>query len=554
VRITDGYNEGQGDEAHLKPPLSADGFYRVTDSVEVPGERFMPVISVLSASPVTTGEQPEPSFFRDLNLDQVCARVTAGREQYDLVPFFRTPLGDAAAVDYRHEVLRDLEQQETAQAIVGFAERMRAVRDNLAQARKLRYRYQKESWFLAAGRGYCAAVSALAVALGQADLASRGLTTFRDYLVGYAASPEFAGLAGQAAEVAGALDGVTYCLNIRGPRVTVTRYEGEADFSADVVATFAKFARGAVKDYRAAFSNWREMDHVQEWIADRVARLFPAEFAALDEFCARHGRFEDETVTTFDREVQFYLGYLDFIAPMKAAGLQFCYPQVSADGKETDVSGAFDLALAAKLAPRFADVVANDFRLSGQERIIVVTGPNHGGKTTFARMVGQLHYLASLGYLVPASSARLFLPDQVFTHFEREEDLATLRGKLADELARIRDVLAAATGRSLLVMNESFASTTLRDATFISERILDQMTELDLLGVYVTFLDELASATPACVSMVGTVNPDDPAERTYKIVRRPADGLAYAAAIARKYGLTYPQLKERTARVSGGTA
>jgi len=146
----------------------------------------------------------------------------------------------------------------------------------------------------------------------------------------------------------------------------------------------------------------------------------------------------------------------------------------------------------------------------------------------------------------------MFLPDQVFTHFEREEELATLRGKLADELARIRDALKAATGRSLLVMNESFASTTLRDATFIGERILAQMTELGLLGVYVTFVDELASSTPACVSMVGTVNPDDPAERTYKIVRKPADGLAYATAIARKYRLTYPQLKPRLAAASAG--
>ena len=154
--------------------------------------------------------------------------------------------------------------QDTAGAVAGFAERMRAVRDSLAQARKLRYRYQKESWFLGAARGYCAAVSELADALGRAELASRGLTAFRDYLAGYAASAEFASLAGEAAEVASSLDGVTYCVNVRGPRVIVTRYEGEADFSADVVATFATFARGAVKDYRAAFRNWPEMDHVQE--------------------------------------------------------------------------------------------------------------------------------------------------------------------------------------------------------------------------------------------------------------------------------------------------
>ena len=506
----------------------------------------MPFISVLFSRFVEAGERPEPSFFSDLNLDQVFTEVAAGRGQYDLTPFFRIPLHDAAAVGYRHEVLRDLANEATSKAVTEFAQRMRAVRENLAQARKLRYRYQKESWFLDAARGYCAAVRALAAVLRDSDLASRGLTAFREYLRDYAGSAAFTGLAAEADEVARGLDGLRYCVNIRGNRVTVTRYEDEADFSADVVATFAKFARGAVKDYRGRFRNWPEMNHVEEQIADRVARLFPDVFAALDGFCERHAGFLDDTVRAFDREVQFYLAYLDFIAPMKAAGLEFCYPQVSADDKETEVEAAFDLALAAKLSPQSA-VVTNDFRLSGPERIFAVTGPNHGGKTTFARMVGQLHYLASLGYPVPARRARLFLPDQVFTHFEREEDLATLRGKLEDELVRIRGVLSAATGSSLVVMNESFASTTLRDARFIGERVLDQMTALGLLGVYVTFVDELASLNEACVSMVGTVVPDNPAERTFKIVRRPADGLAYATAIARKYGLTYPQLKERLA-------
>jgi DNA mismatch repair protein MutS len=503
--------------------------------------------SILSDPPAWAGQPAEPEFFADLNLDQVFAAVADGRDEYDLAPFFRIPLRDAAAVAYRHEVFKDLERQAVAAAVAEFGRRMRTVREYLAQARKLRYRYQKEFWFLDAAREYREAVSALAGALGEADVAARGFIALRDYLSGYAGSAAFTTLATEIDRVSGALARVRYCVNIRANRVTVSRYEDEADFSADVVATFAKFARGEVKDYHGKFRSWPDMDYVEERITDQVARLFPDEFGALDGFCQRHAGFLDGTVRAFDREIQFYVAYLEFIAPLKAAGLEFCYPRVSADDKESDTDAAFDLALARKLVPEGGTVVENDFRLSGTERIFVVTGPNHGGKTTFARMVGQLYYLASLGYPVPARRAGLFLPDRIFTHFEREEDLATLRGKLEDELVRIKDVLDEATSASLLVMNESFASTTLHDARFIGERVLDRMTELGLLGVYVTFVDELTSRTEACVSLVGTVDPDNPAERTFKVVRRSADGLAYAAAIARKYGLTYPQLKERLA-------
>ena len=495
--------------------------------------------------PMDVTEGADPSVFADLNLDQVFAAVTAGRDEYDLMPFFGIPLHDLQTVEYRHQILQDMEDQELWRALAEFADRMRDMRKHLEQSAKLRYGYQKESWILDAARIYCRAVSALADALTAINPSSRGFITFREYLAGYATSQAFTGLAADVEKVTDALASVRYCINIKGNRVKVTRYEGEENHGEQVQRTFAKFAQRAVKDYRVGFRNWPDMNHVEARILELVARLYPDVFGALDEFCVRHASYLDETIRVFDREVQFYAAYLAFIAPMRKAGLEFCYPDVSAESKHISVHDCFDLALAAKLGSGAAAVVRNDFYLTRRERIFVVTGPNQGGKTTFARTFGQLHYLASLGLLVPAREAALFLPDRVFTHFEREEDLATLRGKFEDELVRIRDVLDQATAHSVVVMNESFASTTSRDALLVGERVLDRMTRLGLLGVYVTFVDELASLKEACVSMVATVVPDNPAERTFKLVRKPADGLAYAAAIAGKYGLTYRQLKER---------
>ena len=487
-----------------------------------------------------------PEFFVDLNLDQIIDAITAGKQEYNLKPFFYTSLNDIDAIKYRHEIMRDLENKNLFENIKSFAHKMRAMREHLAQADKLYYKYQKERYFLDAVDIYCDAVNCLVHDLSLADLKSRGFLAFREYLTNYTNSERFASLLAETKTLFADLSSVKYCLLIKDNSIRVRKYESEIDYSADVEETFEKFKQGAVKDYRVKFLGGpADMNHVEARVLDLVAQLYPDIFLNLDNYCAKNGNYLDETMAVFDREIQFYVAYLEYVAKIKRAGLEFCYPQIATTCKEVYDYEGFDLALAYKLIREQSSVVCNDFYLKDKERIFVVSGPNQGGKTTFARTFGQLHYLASIGCPVPGREAQLFLFDRLFTHFEREEDIQNLRGKLQDDLVRIHDALNQATSNSIIIMNEILTSTTLKDAISLGKKVMERIVQLDLLCVWVTFVDELTSFSEKTVSMVSTVVPENPALRTYKIVRRPADGLAYAIAIAEKYRLTYDHLKER---------
>ena len=486
-----------------------------------------------------------PSLFRDLNLDQIIDAIIAGKREYDLKDIFLRPLRDLDVIEYRHEVMRDLRNPALLQRIRPFATGMQTLRQQLSRAEKLSYKEHKEARFLDAVNIYCDLVGRLTSDLEAADLKSRGLTLFREYLRNYTQSTGFVALKTETGTLKSALSKIQYCLLIKNDRIRVRRYEDERDYTPDVTATFAKFKQGSARDYLLKFSEMSDMNHVEAAILNRVARLHPDVFAELAEYYQRHLTHLDEKIIAFDRDIQFYISFIEYIEPLQQAGLNFCYPRLSKTSKAVRGYEAFDLALAAQNIKDHNIVVCNDFYLRDKERIFVVSGPNQGGKTTFARMFGQLHYMASLGFPVPGRQSRLFSFDYIFTHFEKEERTQSLRGKLEDDLIRIHEVLERATPDSIIIMNETFTATTLKDAIFLGKTILEKIIKLDALCVCVTFIDEFASLAEQTVSMVGAVAPENPALRTYKIVRRRADGLAYAMTIAEKYRLKYDCLMER---------
>ncbi|HZZ60614.1 MAG TPA: DNA mismatch repair protein MutS [Roseiarcus sp.] len=491
------------------------------------------------------GPSEAPAFFRDLNLDQIVAAIVTGKQEYNLAPFFHRALKTVEAVEYRQAVMRDLEDQSRFDAINEFASGQRVVRDHVAQVTKLHDRHQKLAWSRDAIELYCQSVERLLAALGASPPGSAGLNGFLAYLDAYVASSSFQQLKTDAASIKAKLASIRYTMLIAGSSITVAAYDGAPDYGAEIQADFEKFRQGAAADHIFKFNDFDQMNHIEAGVLERVARLFPEPFAELEAYVSRNAGFLDPVVSRFDREIQFYVAYLAHVRRIGGAGLPFCYPKVSRQSKEESVSQCYDLALARNLLDSNDKVVPNDYFLHGRERIVIVSGPNQGGKTTFARTFGQLHYLAALGCPVPAAGAQLFLFDRLFTHFEKGEDIHNLRGKLHDDLFRMHNALASMTSDSIVILNEVFNSTSLSDAIFLSTQILTRIIALDALCVCVTFIDELAALSDTTVSMASNVKPGDLAQRTFKVTRRPPDGLAYAISVAEKYRLTYGQLTER---------
>jgi DNA mismatch repair protein MutS len=536
MRSSDHENYQATDECVVPPP-----------EVKAPEQSCRPV-SILDRTQIEPHAEigaDRSAMLHDLNLDQFFDALIARAPDCALGDILHRPLTTVEAIEYRHQVLRDLENDAVLQCVQEFVDQMRVMRAKISGIDKMYDDLQKRRWLLHGIEVYCAAIPALTDMLGSLDLDSQGMTELRRYVQDYSRSDNFMTLAAGARALVSDLAGIDYAIIIKSHGFTVRDYADEADYSVEVAAFFDKFRQGDVDDHTARFRSSESMNHIEAKMLQFVSRLNQDIFERLNRFCRDHAEFVDPTIAQFDREVKFYMTYLSEIAPLKQAGLKFDIPVVSATDKAVSACSTFDIVLAKKRIATNDSVVTNDCMIGGKERLLIVSGPNQGGKTTFARTFGQLHYLAGLGLPVPGEGLRLYLCDSILTHFEREELSKNLDGKLQDDLRRIHHILNVATPSSVVILNEIFNSTTADDAAILARKILEKLVTLDLLCVCVTFLDELLEVSDTTVSLVSMVVPDNPAERTFRVERRPADGKSYAISIAEKYRLTYEDIRLR---------
>jgi len=190
-----------------------------------------------------------------------------------------------------------------------------------------------------------------------------------------------------------ALDAVAFRLRIGQERVVVSLVRDEPDLAAEIRATFARVRDGEPAPLRV---DTFDMNPLEAGVLARVVRLAPEPFARLSATVAAHQPVIDPSLAVIAADVAWFLAVLDLFAPLREAGVDWTYPSVAADGALA-VDGLCELALAHRLGGAGEPIARSNLRLAADERLALVSGPSQGGRTTFARAVGQLHVLAAAG-------------------------------------------------------------------------------------------------------------------------------------------------------------
>lgn len=275
---------------------------------------------------------------------------------------------------------------------------------------------------------------------------------------------------------------------------------------------------------------------------------------ALQQYNGLHSGF----LVTLHGDLAFYLAAVRLMQRLCSRGLPVCRPDIAPMSERVcELSEAYNLNLALhqmEQASGHSSIVANDVHMGDKGRIGILTGPNQGGKTTYTQMLGLCQILAQLGLWVPAARARLSPVDNIYTHYPVEEQLAKGTGRFGDEAQRLSQIFAHSTRHSLILLNESLASTNPGESLYIAQDVVRMLRRLGARAIFATHLHELAADVAALntstagdsdifslvASRIG--EGDEGPRRSYKIAPGPPLGRSYAREIAAQYGISYDQL------------
>jgi len=286
-----------------------------------------------------------------------------------------------------------------------------------------------------------------------------------------------------------------------------------------------RFTTPELKQYEAKILD------AQEKIVEIERRIF----AELRSFIAGEARRIRQTALALaEVDVLASLGHI-------AANRAYCRPQFDESGEIEIVEGRHPVVEAQELS-RAARFVPNDLFLnSSSHSILLITGPNMGGKSTYLRQTALIVLMAQMGSFVPARSVRLSVVDRIFTRIGASDNLARGRSTFMVEMTESAAILNTATPRSLILLDEIGRGTSTYDGLAIAWAVVEYIhahaQAKTLFATHYHELTELAERLSGVKNFHVTVKESATGVTFLKKVESGAANRSYGIEVARLAGL-----------------
>jgi DNA mismatch repair protein MutS len=267
-------------------------------------------------------------------------------------------------------------------------------------------------------------------------------------------------------------------------------------------------------------------------------------------------------------EIIFYVQAVELARKVESLGLPLCLPEIAPSAERIcEIEETYNIQLALHLSSQMPEknlaglVVTNEVILGSRGRVVILTGPNQGGKTTYMQAVGQAQVMAQAGLFVPGRRARISPVDGIYTHYPVEERLELGTGRFGDEARRIRAIFEQVTRNSLVLLNESLSTTNMGESLYLAQDIVRVLVQIGLRAIFTTHQHELAASVQELnmntsgysqvVSMVASYEEGQEEQvevaagegpYSYRVMLSPPVGRSYADRIAARYGISLKQL------------
>ena len=397
-----------------------------------------------------------------------------------------------------------------------------------------------------------------------ADIASDGMKRFRTQVYEVSRSEEYQNLKQEMAATGknfGYLKSVTIGINLDEnlrPKEAGIISVNEKEFSAGSI--IHKLMKHRLNDRQVMMTplyplqkglHGEEQKSLNYSMGSALQTIFEKSLRSFEPIIQNYYKEHTAMFVALLDDIRFLTAGVKFILDMQAHGFEMCRPQICpVEDRVCELKQVYNPMLAMRGVEK--TVVSNEFVLDENGRFYIVTGPNHGGKSIFAYSIGMAQALCQLGLFVPAHQAKMSPMTGIFTHFPVSDENNYGKGRLESECARLSEILGQLSETDMLLMDESFSSTSGLEAGYIASEVLTGIGVIGCCGLFVTHIHDLPMKIAEynnypgnrskIDNLVAQMENKEDGVRSYRISRTTPDGLSYARDIAARYGLNLQEI------------